>query len=89
MELEERATIISKGTWAKSVQDDPQWQEFFQEINEDLFLSWGATKTDAMDEREAIYMTGKGVVFLQNKLGAFVENMKVEMKKNEEDQHGR
>ena len=89
MDLDERAITISKGTWANSVRKDQQWQEFIQEIEGDLYLSWRMTDTDAAEEREAIYMTSKGIEFLQNKLGAFVENMKVEMKKNEDEQHGR
>lgn len=81
MDLDERALTITKGVWAKHLIEDPSWIKFLEELAHQQYLAWGYTQSEDTAQREAIYMTRKGVQMVTNALQARVENLKVEEKK--------
>ena len=76
--LQKHQTIINIGAWADNLLKDPQFVDMLADIEKDLFFGWSHTETSDTEQREAIFLTKKGLQIVLNKLSTYSENKKVE-----------
>ncbi len=89
MELEERQKIINTGAWAKGLKKDEQFIACIEELYEVHYAKFLLTASDDKEQREAIYMTMKGVDAFEAHLNGYIESAKVERHNQEEEKDER
>lgn len=72
--------IIDDGKQAQRLLADTDLVRFLDEIEQDCWGEFKATRTGDTDGREAVYMKLRGIEMIKARLRAMVDNAAIEMK---------